>query len=59
MISVGRLCVSAGLAAALLAGSVDLASAAPARVNSNTNLRQGPGTSFTVVTTVPGGRSSR
>jgi Bacterial SH3 domain len=55
MISVGRLCVSAGLAAALLAGSVDLASAAPARVNSNTNLRQGPGTSFTVVTTVPGG----
>ena len=33
----------------------ELAHAAPARVASNTNLRQGPGVSFAVITTVPGG----
>jgi hypothetical protein len=36
----------------LLAGS---ANAAPATVASNTNLRQGPGTNFPVIMTVPGG----
>jgi uncharacterized protein YraI len=33
----------------------ELAHAAPARVASNTNLRQGPGVSFQIITTVPGG----
>jgi uncharacterized protein YraI len=37
---------------ALFAGS---ANAAPATVGSNTNLRQGPGTNFGVIMTVPGG----
>jgi len=55
MISMDRLCALAGLSAALLALSVDLASAGPARVYSNTNLRQGPGTNYAVITTVPGG----
>jgi uncharacterized protein YraI len=48
----------AGLAvtAALLAATpVDLASAAPARIGNNTNLRQGPGTNFGVITTAPAG----
>jgi hypothetical protein len=36
----------------LLAGS---ANAAPATVASNTNLRQGPGTNFGIIMTVPGG----
>jgi uncharacterized protein YraI len=39
-------------ALSLLAGS---ANAAPATVASNTNLRQGPGTNFGVIMTVPGG----
>lgn len=33
----------------------ELAHAGPARVASNTNLRQGPGVSFAIITTVPGG----
>jgi hypothetical protein len=37
---------------ALAAGS---AGAAPATVGTNTNLRQGPGTNFGVIMTVPGG----
>jgi len=41
--------------AILLTISVEAASAAPARVYSNTNLRQGPGTSYGVIVTVPGG----
>ena len=43
-----RLAIAAGVVLAL---SVDLASAAPARVKSNTNLRQGPGTNFGVTAT--------
>src|SRR5262245_14705179 len=35
--------------------AADAASAAPARVISNTNLRQGPGTNFGITATVPGG----
>jgi uncharacterized protein YraI len=33
----------------------ELAHAAPARVASNTNLRQGPGVSFAIITTIPAG----
>jgi uncharacterized protein YraI len=44
-----------GLATLLLGLSVAAAAAAPARVFSNTNLRQGPGTTFGVVAVVPGG----
>src|SRR4029450_4821665 len=55
MISMDKLCAFAGLSAALLALSVDIASAGPARGYSNTNLRQGPGTDHAVITTVPGG----
>ncbi len=46
----GALC-----AAALTAVSAGLAAAAPATVGTNTNLRQGPGTNFGVIMTVPGG----
>jgi uncharacterized protein YraI len=46
------LTVGAGLLVAL---SAELAAAAPTRVISNTNLRQGPGTTFGVLATVPGG----
>src|SRR5258705_139388 len=53
--SVRRLCGLAGLATLLLGFSVAAASAGPARVFSNTNLRQGPGTTFGVVAVVPGG----
>lgn len=42
-------------AVALAAMSAGLASAAPATVASNTNLREGPGTNFGVIMTVPGG----
>jgi uncharacterized protein YraI len=42
-------------AAAVTAVSAGLATAAPATVASNTNLRQGPGTNFGVIMTVPGG----
>src|SRR5882757_584627 len=55
MTSARRLCGLAGLATLLLGFSVAAASAAPAQVNSNTNLRQGPGTTFGVVAVVPGG----
>src|SRR5882672_11214697 len=44
-----------GLATLLLGLSATAASAGPARVFSNTNLRQGPGTTFGVVAVVPGG----
>ena len=40
------------VALALCAGAAD---AAPATVASNTNLRQGPGTGFGIIMTVPGG----
>jgi uncharacterized protein YraI len=55
MTSVRRLCGSVGLATLLLGLSVAAAAAGPARVYSNTNLRQGPGTTFGVVAVVPGG----
>jgi uncharacterized protein YraI len=41
--------------AALLALFAGSANAAPATVGTNTNLRQGPGTNFGVIMTVPGG----
>jgi hypothetical protein len=50
--SFAKLAVGAGM---LLALSLDLASAAPARVAANTNLRQGPGTNYGVIATVPRG----
>src|SRR5258705_13949603 len=46
------LTVGAGLLVAL---SAELATAAPTRLISNTNLRQGPGTTFGVLATIPGG----
>jgi uncharacterized protein YraI len=55
MTSAGRLCGLVGLATLLMGLSVAAAKAAPARVYSNTNLRQGPGTTFGVVAVVPGG----
>ncbi len=42
-------------AAALTALSAGLADARPATIATNTNLRQGPGTGFPVITTVPAG----
>jgi uncharacterized protein YraI len=42
-------------AAALMAVTTASAAAAPATVATNTNLRQGPGTSFGVIMTVPAG----
>jgi uncharacterized protein YraI len=45
-------CALGATALTLLAGA---ANAAPATVASNTNLRQGPGTNFPVIMTVPGG----
>jgi uncharacterized protein YraI len=46
-----------GLAAGavLLALSTGLALAAPAQIASNTNLRQGPGTNYGIIVTVPAG----
>ncbi len=44
-----------GLATLLLGLSAATASAGPAQVFSNTNLRQGPGTNYGVVAVVPGG----
>jgi Bacterial SH3 domain len=42
-------------AAAFTAVSAVSADATPASLNTNTNLRQGPGTQFGVITTVPAG----
>jgi uncharacterized protein YraI len=42
-------------AAALVAVSAEIATAAPVRLIGNTNLRMGPGTNFGIITTVPGG----
>jgi hypothetical protein len=52
---IGRLARVAVGAVAIGLLFAELANAAPARVASNTNLRQGPGVSFGVITTVPGG----
>jgi uncharacterized protein YraI len=48
----GRVAVCA---AALAALSAEMASAAPARVATNTNLRMGPGLNFGVIATAPAG----
>jgi uncharacterized protein YraI len=48
----GRLAMVAGLFT--LMGSA-LAAAAPALVLTNLNMRQGPGTNFGIITTIPGG----
>lgn len=45
---------SAVLSAAVVLSAYD-ASAAPAPVGTNVNLRQGPGTTYTVITTIPAG----
>src|ERR1700677_2482653 len=41
--------------AALMALSVPYAQAAPALATNNVNMRQGPGTNYPVITTIPGG----
>src|SRR5262245_47381944 len=46
---------SALAAAALVAVSAGWAVAAPATLGTNTNLREGPGTAFPVIMTVPAG----
>ena len=46
---------SAALSGALVALSAHYAAAAPALATTNVNLRQGPGTTYTVVLTIPGG----
>jgi uncharacterized protein YraI len=50
-----RLVSNLALGAAALTLLAGAANAAPATVGSNTNLRQGPGTNFPVIMTVPGG----
>ena len=49
------ICPPRSCAAALIAVSAELANAAPARVATNTNLRQGPGLNFGVIVTAPAG----
>jgi Bacterial SH3 domain len=46
---------SAVLSGALLTLSAQYAAAAPALATTNVNLRQGPGTTYTVILTIPGG----
>ncbi|HML08671.1 MAG TPA: SH3 domain-containing protein [Xanthobacteraceae bacterium] len=41
--------------AALIVLSAQCAAAAPALATSNVNMRQGPGTNFPIITTIPGG----
>jgi Bacterial SH3 domain len=48
----GRTAAAAGVLLALSAAS---AAAAPALATNNVNLRQGPGTTYTVIMTIPGG----
>jgi len=50
--SLGKIAASAGLLLALSAAS---AVAAPALAVNNVNLRQGPGTNYAVILTIPGG----
>ena len=45
----------ASLGAALMALSVQCAAAAPALAVHDVNIRQGPGTNYPIVTTIPGG----
>jgi uncharacterized protein YraI len=51
----GTLARAAVGAGALLLLSAEFASADPALATANVNLRQGPGTSYSVITTIPGG----
>lgn len=55
MIDPGHVLTRAGFAAGLLVLASAAASAAPALVITNLNLRQGPGTDFGIITTIPGG----
>ena len=51
----GHLARAAIGAGALLLISVEFAAAEPALATANVNLRQGPGTNYGVITTIPGG----
>ncbi len=55
MIDVKRVWTRACLAAGFLVLASAAVSAAPAVVITNLNLRQGPGTNFGIITTIPGG----
>jgi hypothetical protein len=46
---------SVAIALGMLALATEFAAADPARVTANVNLRQGPGTTFGIVTTIPRG----
>src|SRR5258708_37440227 len=48
----GKIAAAAGVLLALSAAS---AAAAPALAVNNVNLRQGPGTTYTIIMTIPGG----
>src|ERR1700749_4500739 len=48
----GKTATSAAILSALSAGG---AAAAPALAVNNVNLRQGPGTTYTIIMTIPGG----
>jgi uncharacterized protein YraI len=50
-----QVCLALVTGAGLLASLPSDAAAAPAGVRSNTNMRQGPGTTYSVTATVPGG----
>ena len=50
-----RIAQLAAGAAAVMALSAQCAQAAPALATNNVNLRQGPGTNYPVITTIPGG----
>jgi uncharacterized protein YraI len=52
---VRNVATSAVAALTLVAVSAELADAAPARVAQNTNIRQGPGTTFPIIVTAPAG----
>jgi uncharacterized protein YraI len=53
--TLARLAFSSICAAALVAAWAQIAQAVPTRVAANVNLRQGPGTNFGIVTTIPRG----
>jgi uncharacterized protein YraI len=51
----GNLARAAICAGALLLLSAEFAAAEPALATANVNLRQGPGTNYGIITTIPGG----
>ncbi|HUZ30630.1 MAG TPA: SH3 domain-containing protein, partial [Xanthobacteraceae bacterium] len=53
--TVARMAVCAAVLMVLSAPATQLARAAPALATNNVNLRQGPGTNFPVVSTIPAG----